>query len=81
MASLRRLSFCSLFLCLFLLFTAILMCETRPLPAPFSNGKENSPLMERAKQVLEESIRRQQLLGTQYKPNRLSPGGPDPHHH
>ncbi|KAI4322995.1 hypothetical protein L6164_022639 [Bauhinia variegata] len=81
MASWGRLGRCSSLLCLLLLFTATLMCETRPLSAPFSNSKANHAFMERAKQVLEESIKRQQLLGTQYKPNRLSPGGPDPHHH
>ncbi|KAE9585155.1 hypothetical protein Lalb_Chr25g0286011 [Lupinus albus] len=71
-------------LCFILLFTSILICkEARPIPSSISNNNENHAIfMESSKQVLKEIIRRKQLLGiTHYETNRLSPGGPDPHHH
>ncbi|KAK7324542.1 hypothetical protein VNO77_28181 [Canavalia gladiata] len=76
MASLRM-------LCFVLLFTSILIChDARSLPSPISSSNENhASFMESAKIVLKEIIRRKQLLGTEYRTNRLSPGGPDPHHH
>ncbi|KAJ7948720.1 Clavata3/ESR (CLE) protein [Quillaja saponaria] len=68
-------------LCLVLVFTTFFISETRSVPAPFPNNKENHAFIESAREVLKESIRRQQMLGTIYKPHRISPGGPDPHHH
>ncbi|KAG4386115.1 hypothetical protein AAZX31_12G216600 [Glycine max] len=75
-------------LCFVLLFTSILIChDARPLPSSLSSTNENHEILESskivfsAKIVLKEILRRKQLLGTGYKPNRLSPGGPDPHHH
>jgi len=69
-------------LCLVLFFTSMLVChDARPLPSSLPSTNENHAFLESAKTVLKEIIKRKQLLGTQYKPNRLSPGGPDPHHH
>jgi len=70
-------------LCLVLLFTTMLVCHdaTRPLPSSLQSSNQNHAFLESAKTVLKEIMRRKQLLGTQYEPNRLSPGGPDPHHH
>ncbi|KAK7401783.1 hypothetical protein VNO78_13549 [Psophocarpus tetragonolobus] len=69
-------------LCFILLFTSILIChDARPIPSSLPGSNVNHTFLESAKTVLKEIIRRKQLLGTQYKPNRLSPGGPDPHHH
>ncbi|KAF7822655.1 CLAVATA3/ESR (CLE)-related protein 1 [Senna tora] len=59
----------------------------RALVSPMISNKDrdrdsgNQLFMETAKQVKKEITRRQQLLGPQYKPTRLSPGGPNPHHH
>lgn len=75
-----------------LLLGFALICEGRGGVAShhsvFSNrdkGKDrdsgNKEFRESAKQVLKEIIRRHRLLGPQYKPTRLSPGGPNPHHH
>ncbi|KAG4384414.1 hypothetical protein AAZX31_13G253900 [Glycine max] len=75
-------------LCFVLLFTSLLIShDARPLPSSLSSTNENHAILESskivisAKIVLKEIIRRKLLLGTDYKPNRLSPGGPDPHHH
>lgn len=70
-------------LCFVFLFTSFLIShDARPLPSSqLSRSNENYAFIESAKHVLKEIIRRKQLLGTRYKTNRLSPGGPDPHHH
>ncbi|KAL5151510.1 hypothetical protein HKD37_13G037873 [Glycine soja] len=69
-------------LCFVLLFTSLLIShDARPLPSSLSSTNENHAILESSKIVLKEIIRRKLLLGTDYKPNRLSPGGPDPHHH
>ncbi|KAK4255869.1 hypothetical protein QN277_008807 [Acacia crassicarpa] len=74
----------SIFLCLFLLATSISISQARSLPSSFSNShvhESHHAFIEKAKQVLKEITRRKVLLGTQDMPTRLSPGGPDPHHH
>ncbi|KAK7272574.1 hypothetical protein RJT34_29255 [Clitoria ternatea] len=73
---------CWRILCFLLLFTSILIChDARSLPSPLSSANKNHAFLESAKVVLKDIIRRKQLLGTQYATNRLSPSGPDPHHH
>ncbi|KAK2638871.1 hypothetical protein Ddye_026666 [Dipteronia dyeriana] len=37
--------------------------------------------MESAKKMFKESVRRQEALGKFFESKRVSPGGPDPHHH
>ncbi|TXG66799.1 hypothetical protein EZV62_008074 [Acer yangbiense] len=37
--------------------------------------------MESAKKMFKESVRRQEALGNFFESKRVSPGGPDPHHH
>ncbi|CAL0326522.1 unnamed protein product [Lupinus luteus] len=71
-------------LCFIIVFTAILICqEARSIPSTLAkNNEKHAIFMESSKQVLKEIIRRKQLLqGTHYETNRLSPSGPDPHHH
>ncbi|QCE10030.1 hypothetical protein DEO72_LG10g1255 [Vigna unguiculata] len=68
--------------CLVLLFTSMLFFhDARPVPSSVASINQNHAFVESANTVLKEIMRRKQLLGTEYKPNRLSPGGPDPHHH
>ncbi|KAL2331376.1 hypothetical protein Fmac_018957 [Flemingia macrophylla] len=75
MASLRM-----MFKVLFL--ASMLICHgAESHPSSLSESVEKHAFVERTKTVLKEIRRRKMLLGTQYKPNRLSPGGPDPHHH
>ncbi|KAF7836665.1 CLAVATA3/ESR (CLE)-related protein 1-like [Senna tora] len=80
-----RLRLISILLSLLLLSTSISISQARPLPSSFSNNSNGNQshhvFKENAKQVLKEIIRRHQLLGEQNYPTRLSPGGPDPHHH
>ncbi|XP_044473203.1 CLAVATA3/ESR (CLE)-related protein 3-like [Mangifera indica] len=38
-------------------------------------------LMEKAMEMFKESVKRQELLGRFFDSKRVSPGGPDPHHH
>ncbi|CAJ2659706.1 unnamed protein product [Trifolium pratense] len=69
-------------LCFVLLFTSTLIClDARPLPSPLSSSNGSHAFVESVKQVVKEIMRRKQLLGTHYSTNRLSPSGPDPHHH
>lgn len=45
-------------------------------------GNESArALMESAKKMFKESVRRQEALGRFFQSKRVSPGGPDPHHH
>ncbi|KAG2681762.1 hypothetical protein I3843_11G159300 [Carya illinoinensis] len=80
-------------LLLILLFASFLCIEGRHNTEPLKDAKEIVPrvfvsekishkeFMESARKVLKESIRRQEILESLYVPNRISPGGPDPHHH
>ncbi|CAL0310671.1 unnamed protein product [Lupinus luteus] len=70
-------------LCFIILFISMLFCqEAYTISSPLSNNNENHAFKESAKEVFKEIIRRRKLLlGTKYEINRLSPGGPDPHHH
>ncbi|KAK8610603.1 hypothetical protein V6N13_081759 [Hibiscus sabdariffa] len=45
----------------------------------FSNGKNKSALMQEGKEAIKASMRRN--IGNPFELKRLSPGGPDPHHH
>ncbi|XP_031284198.1 CLAVATA3/ESR (CLE)-related protein 3-like [Pistacia vera] len=42
---------------------------------------EGRVLMENAKEMLKDSVKRQEILGKFLDSKRVSPGGPDPHHH
>lgn len=46
----------------------------------YSND-EGRVLMEDAKKMFKDSVKRQEILGNFADPDRVSPGGPDPHHH
>ncbi|KDP32497.1 hypothetical protein JCGZ_14700 [Jatropha curcas] len=67
-------------LCLFLILISFSRIETRPMPMA-SNQKINRSLIESTKEVLKESLRRQEMVGGFNQSLRISPGGPDPHHH
>ncbi|KAK8610600.1 hypothetical protein V6N13_081756 [Hibiscus sabdariffa] len=45
----------------------------------FSNGKNKSALMQEGREAIKASMKRN--LENPFKLKRLSPGGPDPHHH
>ncbi|KAK8610636.1 hypothetical protein V6N13_081792 [Hibiscus sabdariffa] len=45
----------------------------------FTNGKNKSALMQEGREVIEASMKRNN--GNPFELKRLSPGGPDPHHH
>ncbi|KAK8610779.1 hypothetical protein V6N13_081935 [Hibiscus sabdariffa] len=45
----------------------------------FSNGKNNSTLMQEGREAIKASIKRN--IGNPFELKRLSPSGPDPHHH
>ncbi|KAK8610718.1 hypothetical protein V6N13_081874 [Hibiscus sabdariffa] len=45
----------------------------------FSNGKNKSTLMQEGREAIKASMKRN--IGNPFKLKRLSPGGPDPHHH
>ncbi|KAK8610608.1 hypothetical protein V6N13_081764 [Hibiscus sabdariffa] len=45
----------------------------------FSNGKNKSALMQEGGEAIEASTKRN--IGNPFELKRLSPGGPDPHHH
>jgi hypothetical protein len=50
-------------------------------PDLFSDKINSHEFMKTAREVLKESIRRQEIIGRLLaEPSRLSPGGPDPHH-
>ncbi|CAL5200954.1 unnamed protein product [Lathyrus oleraceus] len=70
-------------LCFVLLFTSILIChDARSVPSSsLSSSNGSHAFVESVKKVVKEIMRRKQLLGTRYSTNRLSPSGPDPHHH
>ncbi|CAK7350092.1 unnamed protein product [Dovyalis caffra] len=73
MASMKLL----LFFVLILLFFS--MFDTRSIDR-ISHGRDRS-MIESAKEMLKESIVRQEIIGGFNESFRLSPGGPDPHHH
>ncbi|KAL4619871.1 hypothetical protein ACB092_06G112300 [Castanea dentata] len=62
---------------------AFLCCTSQARsPDPFSKSNANESLvLKSAREVLKESIRRQEIIGKLDIPTRVSPGGPDPHHH
>ncbi|KAE9621617.1 hypothetical protein Lalb_Chr01g0016681 [Lupinus albus] len=70
-------------LCFIIFFISILIFqEAYTISSPLSKKNENHAFKESAKEVFKEILRRRKLLlGTKYEINRLSPGGPDPHHH
>ncbi|KAK8610482.1 hypothetical protein V6N13_081638 [Hibiscus sabdariffa] len=45
----------------------------------FSNGKNKSELMQEGREAIIGSMKRN--IGNPFELKRLSPGGPDPHHH
>ncbi|KAK8610707.1 hypothetical protein V6N13_081863 [Hibiscus sabdariffa] len=45
----------------------------------FSNGKKKSALMQQGRQAIKSSMKRN--IENPFELKRLSPGGPDPHHH
>ncbi|KAK8610790.1 hypothetical protein V6N13_081946 [Hibiscus sabdariffa] len=45
----------------------------------FSNGKKKSALVQEGREAIKASMKRN--IGNPFELKRLSPGGPDPHHH
>ncbi|KAK8610613.1 hypothetical protein V6N13_081769 [Hibiscus sabdariffa] len=45
----------------------------------FSNGRNKSALMQEGREAIKASMKRN--IGNPFELKRLSPGGPDPHHH
>ncbi|KAK8610577.1 hypothetical protein V6N13_081733 [Hibiscus sabdariffa] len=45
----------------------------------FSNGNNKSVLMQEGREAIKASMKRN--IGNPFEMKRLSPGGPDPHHH
>ncbi|KAK8610862.1 hypothetical protein V6N13_082018 [Hibiscus sabdariffa] len=45
----------------------------------FSNGKNKSALMQEGREAIKASMKRN--IGNPFELNRMSTGGPDPHHH
>ncbi|KAF3442441.1 hypothetical protein FNV43_RR16357 [Rhamnella rubrinervis] len=65
--------------CLVLIvFVSFSNSEARSSP-PFSNKRNRAMMMQTAKRVLRAVIKRQAGVG--FVSKRVSPGGPDPHHH
>ncbi|KAJ4726406.1 CLAVATA3/ESR (CLE)-related protein [Melia azedarach] len=46
-----------------------------------SNDDESRALMESARNMFKQSVQRQEIIGKFSESKRVSPGGPDPHHH
>lgn len=71
------------FLVVVFLFSFAFLCQGRVLlPSPMPNRDSvNRAFVHSAEQVMNGITRRHQSIGQHYKPNRLSPGGPNPHHH
>lgn len=70
-------------LLVFLLISFGLMCQGRTLPSsliPVGDSRKQA-FSELTKHLVKDIARRQKLIGPSYKPSRLSPGGPNPHHH
>lgn len=63
---------------LFIVFVSFSDSEARSSP-PVLNKSSQGLMMQTTKQVLEASIKRQ--VGVRFESKRVSPGGPDPHHH
>ncbi|OAY54809.1 hypothetical protein MANES_03G103300v8 [Manihot esculenta] len=70
---------------LYLLLVLLLFSrlEARPIHDQLSNERRitSLSLIERAKEVLSESMKRQEMIGGFNQSLRRSPGGPDPRHH
>lgn len=68
-------------LCLVLVLLSFSMSETRPIHHSSHQRRSHRSLIETAKEVLDESMRSQEIVGGFNQSFRVSPGGPDPHHH
>ncbi|KAJ9153537.1 hypothetical protein P3X46_026964 [Hevea brasiliensis] len=71
----------SFLLCLVLVLLSFSRVENRPIHHFSHQRRITRSLIETAKEVLDESIRRQEMIGGFNESFRVSPGGPDPHHH
>lgn len=81
MASMKVLvSLCLVFLTIFI-FSFATNSEARDSLGAFPNKIRSPSLMTTAQQALQASIERQAQGGRISDSKRVSPGGPDPHHH